>query len=320
MPPTPKISDIETAFSGLHDRIHMLEEVQERMRANLSDESAIIRDEMRHCISETSANILSSHCDATAQIVSIIEDRDAAWDRSLSIMRRHLENIEETQSRTQKFYKELRNQQLALDTVELLLMNNDNLANSVKELHSELAALASTPPKTTLLDMVQTAGDVTNVAITVGIFIAVAMQTIDRVRKRADHQEPTHGYSHGISDMIQFDYFYNLPSYPFELAWKSREQDQGIRWDPAARAWGVVVPDQILMMLDVTFGQKPASGITKNYFLPEEGIHADVLGADASLYLGQRVWLGFKSNMVCCCPVSHGLLIALTRHRELMDI
>jgi hypothetical protein len=108
--------------------------------------------------------------------------------------------------------------------------------------------------------------------------------------------------------MILSDNIQELPSYPFELVREYRKQDQGIRWDPVARAWGVVIPDQILMMLDVIFSEKPASGTTKNYFLPEEGIHADVLGADASLYLGQRVWLGFKSNMVCCYPVSYRLL------------
>ena len=85
----------------------MLEDVRERMKEDLTAEGAIIRDEMSRCTSDSSVRILWSHCDAMARIVSEIEEKDVAWKESLNAMRQHLENIEEPQSRTQRFYEEL---------------------------------------------------------------------------------------------------------------------------------------------------------------------------------------------------------------------
>lgn len=66
-------------------------------------------------------------------------------------------------------------------------------------------------------------------------------------------------------------------------------------------AWALDIPNQVLWILDIMSPGNLDSDDVKDYFLPAEGIHVDVLGADAHLYLGQRVWLGLASNMVCCC-------------------
>lgn len=62
-------------------------------------------------------------------------------------------------------------------------------------------------------------------------------------------------------------------------------------------AWALDIPDQVLWILNIMSPGNLDSDDVKDYFLPAEGIHVDVLGADAHLYLGQRVWLGLASNM-----------------------
>lgn len=198
MPPTPRIDDIEAAFQGLHDRIRMLEDVQERMKEDLAAEGAIIRDEMSRCTSDSSVRILSSHYDAMAQIISLIEEKDLAWKDSLSTMRQHLEHIEETQSRTQRFYEELHSQQQGLDRIEELLEHNDHLASKVNDVHEKLAALTFMPPKTALLDMTQTVCAVANVAGGASTFIAMVLEMTGGVR-RWGGQQPAHGYCHDIN-------------------------------------------------------------------------------------------------------------------------
>ncbi len=282
----------------------MLEDVQVRMNEDLTAEAAIIRDEMSRCTSDSSVRTLSSHQDAMAQIISVIEEKDVAWKDSLSTMRQHLEHIEDTQSRTQRFYEELHVQQQGLDRIEELLVHNDHLASKMDDVHEKLAALTFTPPKTALLDMTQTACAVANVAVGAGAFIAMVLRTTGGVRKWGG-QQPAHGYCHDIKDLAWSKSLQGLPNYPYELRWKDRPREGSLKWDPAMSAWGLVIPDQVLSILDIMSRGNPDSGLVKNYFLPAEGIHVDVLGADAHLYLGQRVWLGLASNMVCfnSCPV-----------------
>lgn len=299
MPPTPRINDIEAAFQGLHDRIRMLEDVQERMKEDLTAEGAIIRDEMSRCTSDSSVRILSSHYDATAQIVSVIEEKDVAWKDSLSTMRQHLQNIEETHSRTQRFYEELHSQQQGLDRIEELLEHNDHLASKVNDVHEKLAALTFAPPKTALLDMTQTACAVANVAVGAGAFIAMVLNMTGGVRKWGG-QQPAQGYCHDSRNITWSKSLQALPSYPYELRWKDRPGEVCLKWESVMFPWALVIPDHVLWILNIMSPGNPDSGDVKSFFLPAEGIHVDVLGADTHLYLGQRVWLGLATKMVCC--------------------
>jgi hypothetical protein len=280
MPPTPRISDIESAFEGLHDRIQMLDDAQQRMRTDLADEYIMIQDEVDHCISEGSADILSSHRDATAQIVGIIEAKDTAWKDVVSTMRSRLENIEETQSRSLAFCEALCHQQEGLDRIEQLLKNNEQLETSMQGLYADLAALASKPKDSRLFTMTQAAGAVANVAVGVAMFVTLAMKTVGGSRNEASQE---------------------FPSYPFELSWRHPQLEQKRNWDSA---WRLKTPDRVLMMLEFLTEERSPSvrsplGALKNYFLPGEGIHVDVLATDASLYLCQCVSIWPKTDMVC---------------------
>jgi hypothetical protein len=227
----------------------MLEDVQERMKEDLTAEGAIIRDEMSRCTSDSSVRILSSHYDAMAQIVSLIEEKDLAWKDSLSTMRQHLEHIEETQSRTQRFYEELHSQQQGLDRIEELLEHNDHLASKVNDVHEKLAALTFTPPKTALLDMAQTACAVANVAGGAGAFIAMVLKITGDAHKLGS-QQPAQRYCHDTTNITWSKSLQTLPSYPYELRLKERPREGCLKWDSVMSAWALVIPNQVLLILN----------------------------------------------------------------------
>ncbi|KAE8450474.1 hypothetical protein EG329_006204 [Mollisiaceae sp. DMI_Dod_QoI] len=298
MPPMPRISDIETAFQGIHDRIHLLQDVQQRVKADLAREHLMIKDEVEQCISAASANILESHREATTEVLNIIEAKDTAWMVALSTMQRHLEDIGETQSRTQRFYTVLRSQQQELDKIKNLLEANDELEGSVKDLHQELSTLTLKSRESNLLEMTQAVGAVANLAAGLAnmFLVTTVMKMLGGVQnnfcaftssKNLAHMNFSHG--HGVSRTFQ-----ELPRYPFEQGWEWRGWTIG---RDAALSSSLETPHQVMIMLRHLFDEGIAQGQMKNYFLPAEGIHPDVLRTDAPLYLLQHVTISGKVNM-----------------------
>lgn len=311
MPPTPRIRDLDNAFQGVHDRIQMLQDIQARLKADLTDEHAMIKDEWSHCISETSTKILESHRDATAQVISVIDAKDTAWKEAISTMWEHLYNIGEEQLRTQRFHDELRAQQSKLSKIRELLNKIEPFESSVKDLHQELAGLTSKSQGSTLLEMTQAMGAVGSLIAGLGnMFLICKVSNIlggvrEDFRAFKSSNELTHLLSSSQSQCIakgdrQSETLQDLPDYPFELSsdWKY----QGRAGSPV-RNGGLEIPDQIMRMFDYFLISNTPQGEVRNYFLPSEGIHPDVLRTDASLYLAQPALIWPKVNMVCHCAI-----------------
>lgn len=307
MPPTPRIRDLDNAFQGVHDRIQMLQDIQARLKADLTDEHVMIKDELSHCISETSTKILESHRDATAQVISIIDAKDTSWKEAISTMREHLYNIGEEQLRTQRFQSELRAQQRKLSEIRKLLDKVEPFESSVKDLHRELAALASKSHGSTLLEMAQAVGVAGTLIAGLGnlLLINKISKMISGVREDfhafKSSNELTHLLNTSQSQCIakddpQSETLQELPSYPFELSsdWKYR----GWAGSPV-HSGGLEIPDQIMKMFNHLFILNSPQDEVSNYFLPSDSIHHDVLRTDASLYLAQPALIWPKVNMVC---------------------
>jgi hypothetical protein len=285
----------------------LLQDIQERVEADLAIEHMMIKDELEQCISAASASILRSHRDATAEVISIIELKDTAWMEALCTMRRRLENVGETQLRTEEFYDKLHYQQQELDKMERLLEKNEKLEASVKDLHQELAALAAKSREPTLLEMTQAAGTAGNLAAGIGnmLLITTAMKMLGEVLKDfcsfTSSKDLAHlRYPHGLCNDKEYlklpRAFQVLPSYPFETLWDCRQWVT--RRDPL-HSGSLEIPNQIIMILHHLIDEGSAQGRINSYFLPADGIHHDVLITDAPLYLVQPVAIWAKINMVC---------------------
>jgi D-ribose pyranose/furanose isomerase RbsD len=285
------MSDLDQKFRALDNRIGLILNVHEQLKEDISQEQAMLRDEVNHWFSKTSLqfNELSSLPAAISSPPATINDKKVL--EAFNAINRHLENLERSGTIAQKtccVLKKTMEQKLRkLEAVEVFLARAQEIEEMQEGRHEELKALASKTGQLTVVDAIHIAGTV------VGLFSFFTNKSIMlRAAQKAGGRDltptmfpftrgPANGNGHEI--LARDVGASRLASYPFELA-----QSRYFWEDQELNSKQAKTPFQVRRMLHYLVDHTSAWG-PKRGFLPVAQLHPDVLQADVHLHLCQLV-------------------------------
>ncbi|KAE9367306.1 hypothetical protein N431DRAFT_66497 [Stipitochalara longipes BDJ] len=292
------MSDLDQKFRALDNRIGLILNAHEQLKEDISQEQAMLRDEVNHWLSKTSVqfNELSSVAAATSSPLATINDKMVL--EAFDAINRHLENLERSGSIAQNtcsvLKKTIEQKLKKLEEVEVFLARAQEVEKMQESRHEELQALSLRTGKLTVVDALQIAGTV------VGLFsFFTSKSTMLRAVKEGGNLDltptmfsltrvPTNGNGH--ETWARDDGSTSLASYPFELApshyfWEDQELNSKL----------AKTPFQIRRMLHYLVDHTSTWG-PKRSFLPVAQLHPDVLQADVHLHLCQLVSIIRREN------------------------
>lgn len=84
-----------------------MSEVQQCLAVDLADERAILREEIEHCISENTAEMIRSRADTSAETLALLYERGVIMEGELFAIRRYMEQLETYGLKSQKLCRVL---------------------------------------------------------------------------------------------------------------------------------------------------------------------------------------------------------------------
>jgi hypothetical protein len=298
MPSIRQANDVETAVRSLDNRIDTLAAIQSRLEADLAAERVMVKNEFEHCVSESSVKIIQSHLDATARVINLIEESGSIFKKQLSTIKGLLEGVPR---RSQSFPDVLEQRLRKLDDIVELVERNGRLEQALGVLHGEISASYSKPRQHTIFEMIHAAG--TAAGITVGIANLVISRGRSRMARNFPYTISTGSVSgdvaasNGSQDMLP-----GLASYSFELCGHRSHTDlQQQLHANGSHSEASHLHHRLSAMLYYLNNRNMFPGGKRNFFLPAQGIHPDVLSTDGPLYLGHYISICPKTNMVGDC-------------------
>jgi hypothetical protein len=199
-------------LQSFHRRIDLLDGTQSRFEAAIADERTMVKDELEHCVSESSAKIIKSHLDATARVLNLIEESDSNFKNQLLTIRDLLESMEASSESSESFHDSLEQQLRTLDGIKDLVEKNERLEQAFIALHGEISASSSERRQVTIFEIVhatRTAGE----------------NAEERDKRGKENQESSHTtldneHSASSEDDSDSEEQWPLPSWPVQLCHK----------------------------------------------------------------------------------------------------
>lgn len=227
---TPKVQDLEAAFQGLDNQIKYLTDIYANLERDLGAEVTMVREELERCVSEASAGVMRSHLTATERVVKIMDAKDATTTEAISQMKNRLEDLDKSQSRTQRFHRTVREELGKLEAVENLNKTMAELEKQLREVAQELSAWSSKQRSVTVWDVAQAAG------VAIGVITGVANLITLRAERSTSNCYHEGNYNH-TSTVTLPERIENHPSTPGghsldrELTYSFEDPTRYYSWD-----------------------------------------------------------------------------------------